>query len=154
MRVRVSPSRRKSKAASAEDPEVKVQLKVVPPSALLAVMAEPTAGERLSMLSNAWLLLGLRLAGRELPEPIKEPERAREETTAETVSVVSPSVTVIAPFVVRVVSVSVTEFVSAPPVMTGVSLVPVIVTATVVVEAAAPSTLEPVAALLSVRVRV
>ena len=104
------------------------------------------------MLSRAWLLLGLRVAGRELPEPIKEPERAREETTAETVSVVSPSVTVIAPFVVRVVSVSVTEFVSAPPVMTGVSLVPVMVTAMVVVEAAAAS--EPVAALLSVRVRV
>ena len=152
--MRVSPSRRKSKAESPEAPEVKDQLKVVPPSALLAAMAEPTAGERLSMLSNAWLLLGLRVAGRELTEPMKEPERAREETTAEMVSVVSPSVTVIAPFVVRVVSVSVTEFVSAPPVMTGVSLVPVMVTATVVVEAAAPSTLEPVEALLSVRVRV
>ena len=152
--MRVSPSRRKSKAESPEAPEVKVQLKVVPPSTLFAAMAEPTAGERLSMLSRAWLLLALRVAGRELPEPMKEPAMATEETAAMTVSEVSPSVTVIAPIDLRVVSVSVTEFVSAPPVMTGVSLVPVMVTATVVVEAAAASTLEPVAALLSVRVRV
>ena len=44
------------------------------------------------------------------------------------------------------------ETVSTPPVISGVSLVPVMLTATVVVEAAAAS--EPVAALLSVRVRV
>ena len=44
MRVSVSPSRRKSKASSAEDPEVKVQLKVVPSPVVLAAMAEPAAG--------------------------------------------------------------------------------------------------------------
>ena len=44
MRVRVSPLRRKSKASSTEDPDVKVQLKVVPPPVLLAAMAEPAAG--------------------------------------------------------------------------------------------------------------
>ena len=88
--------RRKSKAESPEAPEVKVQLNELPPGEL-AAMAEPAAGERLSMLSNAWLLLALRLAGRELPEPMKEPEKATEETAAETVSVVSRSVTVMAP---------------------------------------------------------
>ena len=144
MRVRVSPLRRKSKAESPEAPEVKVQLKDVPPGEL-AAMAEPAAGERLSMLSKAWLLLALRLAGRELPEPMKEPERAREETAAETVSVVSMSVTVIEPVVLRVVSVSVREAASAPAVMTGVSLVPVIVIVTV---------LEPLSGVLSSSVAV
>ena len=144
MRVRVSPLRRKSKAESPEAPEVKVQLKDVPPGEL-AAMAEPAAGERLSMLSKAWLLLALRVAGRELPEPMKEPERAREETAAETVSVVSISVTVIEPVVLRVVSVSVREAASAPAVMTGVSLVPVIVIVTV---------LEPLSGVLSSSVAV
>ena len=144
MRVRVSPLRRKSKAESPEAPEVKVQLKDVPPGEL-AAMAEPAAGERLNMLSKAWLLLALRLAGRELPEPKKEPVRAREETAAETVSVVSMSVTVIEPVVLRVVSVSVREAASAPAVMTGVSLVPVIVIVTV---------LEPLSGVLSSSVAV
>ena len=47
---------------------------------------------------------------------------------------------------------SVSETVSTPPVISGVSLVPVMLTATVVVEAAAAS--EPVAALLSASVSV
>ena len=42
--MRVSPLRRKSKASSAEDPDVKVQSNVVPPPVLLAAMAEPAAG--------------------------------------------------------------------------------------------------------------
>jgi hypothetical protein len=108
-------------------------------------MAEPAAGERLNMLSKAWLLLALRLTGRELPEPKKEPVRAREETAAETVSVVSMSITVIEPVVLRVVSVSVREAASAPAVMTGVSLVPVIVIVTV---------LEPLSGVLSLSVAV
>ena len=44
MSVSVSPSRRKSKASSAEPPEVKVQLKVEPPPAVVASMAEPATG--------------------------------------------------------------------------------------------------------------
>ena len=75
-----------------------------------------------------------------------------ESTVAAMVSVRSMSVTVIEPEVERVVLVSVRNAVSGALVMTGVSLVPVMVTATVVVETAAAS--EPVAALLSVRVRV
>ena len=108
-------------------------------------MAEAAAGERLTMLSNAWLLLALRLAGRALPEPMKEPEKATEETAAETVSLVSMSVTVIEPVVLRVVSVSVREAASAPSVMTGLSLVPVIVIVTV---------LEPPSGVLSSSVAV
>ena len=66
-----------------------------------------------------------------LPDVVKVPLSATEETAAETVSVVSTSVTVMEPAVERVVSVSVREAVSAPPVMTGVSLVPVMVMVTV-----------------------
>ena len=56
---------------------------------------------------------------------------ATELTAAVTVSVVSTSVTVMEPLVVRVLSVSLRGVVSSPPVMTGVSLVPVIVIVTV-----------------------
>ena len=55
MRVRVSPSRRKSKAVSPEAPEVNVQLKVDPPPVVLAAMAVPAVGLlRASMLRRAW----------------------------------------------------------------------------------------------------
>ena len=96
-----------------------------------AAMAEPAAGERLSMLSSAWLLLALRLGGKELPEEVKVPERATEETAAVTVSEVSTSVTVIEPEVERVVLVSVREAVFGALVISGVSLVPVMVMVTV-----------------------
>ena len=65
-----------------------------------------------------------------LPEEVKVPERATEATEAVTVSVMSGSVTVMEPFVVSVVSVSVRDAVSFPPVMTGESLLPVMVTVT------------------------
>ena len=66
-----------------------------------------------------------------LQEVVKVPERATEETVAETRSLVSASVTSKDPLVVRVVSVSVSDAASAPLVMTGVSLVPVMVMVTV-----------------------
>ena len=75
--------------------------------------------------------MSLRAAGRVLPEVVKEPERATEETVAETRSLVSASVTSKDPLVARVVSVSVSDAASAPLVMTGVSLVPVMVMVTV-----------------------
>ena len=52
MRVRVSPSLRKSKAASLEVPEVKIQPREVPPPGL-ASRAEPAAGLRASMALRA-----------------------------------------------------------------------------------------------------
>ena len=68
------------------------------------------------------------------------------------VSARSMSATVIEPEVVRVVLVSASEAVSGALVIIGVSLLPVMMTATVVVVAAAAS--EPVAPLLSVSVSV
>ena len=68
------------------------------------------------------------------------------------VSARSMSATVIEPEVVRVVLVSASEAVSGALVIIGVSLLPVMVTETVVVVAAAAS--EPVAPLLSVSVSV
>ena len=126
MRTSVSPSLRKLKAESSELPDVNVQEKDVG-LVEFAAMAEPAAGERLSMLSSAWLLLALRLGGKELPEEVKVPERATEETAAVTVSEVSTSVTVIEPEVERVVLVSVREAVFGALVISGVSLVPVMV---------------------------
>ena len=53
MRVRVSPSRRKSKAVSPDAPELNAQLKVVP-AVELAAMAVPAVGLlNVSMLSSA-----------------------------------------------------------------------------------------------------
>ena len=77
---------------------------------------------------------------------------ATASTVAAMVSVRSMSVTVTVPVSVKVVFVSPKAEVSAPWLMTGVSLVPVMVMATVVVVSAGES--EPVAPLLSVRVRV
>ena len=106
--------------------------------------------ERASMALRAAFVEAVREAG---TAPEKEPPvMATESTDTATVSERSMSVAVIEPEEERVVLVSVRAAVSGPLVMTGVSLVPVMVTATVVVEAAAAS--EPVAALLSVRVRV
>ena len=75
--------------------------------------------------------MSLRADGRVLPEVVKVPERATEETVAETRSLVSASVTSKDPLVARVVSVSVSDAASAPLVMTGASLVPVMVIVTV-----------------------
>ena len=135
MRVRVSPSRRKSKAESPELPEVKLQLNGVP-ALEFAAMAVPAAGLlRASMFNSAWLLLAERLLGRMLLEVVKLPEIATEVTAAETVSVVSRSVTVSEPLVLRVALVSVNEPTSPAEVslaeISGVSLVPVMVTVTV-----------------------
>ena len=77
---------------------------------------------------------------------------ATESTVAAMVSARSMSATVIEPEVVRVVLVSASEAVSGALVIIGVSLLPVMMTATVVVVAAAAS--EPVAPLLSVSVSV
>ena len=127
----VSPSLRKLKAASPVLPEVNVQEKDVG-LVELAAMAVPAAGSlRASMLSSARLLLVARLDGKVLPEEVKVPERATEETAAVTVSEVSTSVTVIEPEVERVVLVSVREAVSGALVISGVSLVPVMVMVTV-----------------------
>ena len=49
MSVRVSPLRRKSKAASPEEPEVKVQSKEVPAVELAANAEMPPVAERASM---------------------------------------------------------------------------------------------------------
>ena len=77
---------------------------------------------------------------------------ATESTVAAIVSARSMSATVIEPEVVSVVLVSASEAVSGALVIIGVSLLPVMMTATVVVVAAAAS--EPVAPLLSVSVSV
>ena len=130
MRTSVSPSLRKLKAESSELPDVNVQEKDVG-LVEFAAMVEPAAGERLSMLSSAWLLLALRLDGKVLPEEVKVPESARDETTALTVSAVSTSVTVMVPEVESVVLVSVREAVSGALVISGVSLVPVMAIVTV-----------------------
>ena len=110
------------------------------------------AAERASMALRAAFVESVREAGT-VPVVKKEPPvMATESTVAAMVSVRSMSVTVIEPEEERVVLVSVRAAVSGALVMTGVSLVPVMVRATVVVAAAAAS--EPVAPLLSVRVRV
>ena len=97
-----------------------------------AAMAVPAAGLlRASMSSRARLLLALRLAGSVQPEEVKVPERATEETEAVTVSEVSMSVTVIDPEDERVVLVSVRVAVSGVLLISGVSLVPVMATVTV-----------------------
>ena len=86
----------------------------------------------------------------------KLPESATEDTAAVTMSVTSVSLMVSEPFAVRLVSVSPRAARSPAEVslaeISGVSLVPVMVMATVVVLAAWES--EPKAPLLSVRVRV
>ena len=114
----------------------------------LAGMVEvvPLLTERANMALSSELVRG---TDAEEKDP---PVMATESTDTATVSLRSMSVTVIEPEEERVVLVSEREAVSGAFVMTGVSLVPVMVTATVVVETAAAS--EPVAALLSVKVRV
>ena len=62
-----------------------------------------------------------------LPDVVKDPVSCTAETVAETTSLVSVSVTEKEPSVVRVVSVSVSDAVSTPPLISGVSLVPVMV---------------------------
>ena len=91
-----------------------------------------------------------------LPDVVKDPLRATDEMEAVTVSVRSTSVTVSEPLVERVVLDSVREATSpaevSVAVMSGVSLVPVMVMATVVVAEVEACGL--VAPLLSASVRV
>ena len=147
MRVSVSPSRRKSKASSAEAPEVKAQVKAEP-AVGLAGMVEvvPLLTERANMALSSALVRGTDA------EENDPPVMATELTVAAMVSLRSMSVTVIEPVEEREAFVSVRAEVSGPLVMAGVSFVPVRVTATVVVVEAAAS--EPEAELLSVRVSV
>ena len=106
----------------------------------------PLLTERASMALSSSLVSGTCAA---LKVP---PVMATASTVAVMVSVRSTSVTVMEPVVVIEALVSVSAAVSGALVMKGVSLVPVMVTATVVVAEAEAS--EPEAPLLSVRVSV
>jgi hypothetical protein len=88
----------------------------------------PELTETESMSFNALLDVALRLDGKVLANV---PPSAIESTVAATVLLVSTSVTVMLPLVVNPASVSVSPAVSAPLVITGTSLLPVIVTVTV-----------------------
>ena len=140
------------KAPSPEEPEEKDQVKLDAAVGSASKAEVLLDAERASMALRAAFVEAVRESGT-VPVVKKEPPvMATESTDTATVSVMSKSVTVIEPEEERVVLVSVRDAVSGALVMTGVSLVPVMVTATVVVEAAAAS--EPVAELLSVSVRV
>ena len=146
----VSLAARKLKAESPAEPEVNVQLKLDPADGSAANSEVSPAVERASMDFSTALLEAVSEAG--TVPPNVPPVMATESTVAATVSERSMSVTVIEPEVEMVVLVSVREAVSGALVISGPSLVPVMVTATVVVEAAAAS--EPDAVLLSVSVSV
>ena len=77
------------------------------------------------------MLLALRALGNVLPELVNVPDSVKESMVTATVSFISKSVTVTAPLVDRVVSVSVSSAVSLPSSIVGVSLVPVIVMLTI-----------------------
>ena len=113
--------------------EVKVQVKLDPEVGSAAMLdTEPLLTDRASICLSTALVELVRLVGTEALLKLP-PVMDTESTVAEIVSFISISVTTIVPFEVIVVLVSVRELVSAPSVITGVSLVPVMVMVTVVV---------------------
>ena len=123
------------KAESPAEPDVNVQLKLDPADGSAGNCEVSPAVERASMDFSTALLEAVSEAGTVPPNVL--PVIATESTVAATVSERSMSLTVIEPEVERVVLVSVRAAVSGALVISGVSLVPVMVTATVVVAKAA-----------------
>ena len=148
MSWRVSPSARKLKALSPEFPEVKVQEKVEPLSGFAAISV-PAAGVKESISRSAWLELVVRAAGT-LAALKLPPEMMMSWMETSTVSLRSISTTLIEPELVMLVLASSMVVVSFPSLMTGESLVPVMVSVIGVVLDAEDS--DPVAPLSSVKV--
>ena len=91
----------------------------------------PVVASRLSMSMRAWLSLFERTPGSVLPEVEKVPPMTTEVTSAERESEVSGSRTAMEPLAEMAAPVSVRSAVTTLSVMTGASLVPVMVMVTV-----------------------
>jgi len=92
----------------------------------LAESASTSAAVRLSISSKACLLLSLKRLGRVPPSVMKLPVTSTCETLALTLLVVSKSSTLKSPPLLSTALVSVSETLSAPLLICGESLVPVI----------------------------
>src|SRR2546430_1800798 len=123
-RTSVSPAARKLNAPSPLEPEVKVQAKSLP---AVGSAASADVGDTAIIAFSAVALSGL------VPPNVLDTSTATLSTVTVTVSLRSASTTLSVPVAVSVVSVSVFAAEIAVPVMSGASLLPVIVIVTVCV---------------------